>query len=159
MVDIKRKKLIIWASITIVVLLVSAGAFFGYKYITENDNESVEIPQAQTVEEITRIESTNQKFNNLLEIANSKDVEVKLVASYEFAKSTENNTSSRLDAYRLCIQSAQELSDIPKEDTCYQEATALANTLPESNRAPWLKYLDEVKSGNVTDDGTDDGSQ
>jgi hypothetical protein len=159
MVDIKRKKLIIWSSIIVVVLLVSVGGFFGYKYISDNDSDSIEIPNAQSTEEIAKEVEKRQSFNSLAEIATSNDANAKLEASYAFAKNIENNQISRLDAYRLCMQSAQELSDLTKADICYQEAIVLANSLVEVRKTYWLKYLEEVKTGNITEDSTDDGSQ
>lgn len=159
MVLLRSKKLLLFSG---VVLLFLMGIAVYFLVVKDNRADEPSLQStAKSAEEIASLTATSKRFESLAEVANSSDSAVKLQASQEFARSSDNNTTSRLDAYRLCIQVAKEVKDISSQEACFSEALTLAQTLQiEADKTFWVEYINEVNSGIVNSgDEADDDNQ
>lgn len=161
MVLLHSKKLLLLSGTSLIILLAT-GVYF---LVISNDNNGDSEVSIESVvkseEEIASLSARNERFESLAEISNSSDSGAKLQASLEFARSADNNTTSRLDAYRLCIQVGKELNDAVNQEACFAEALILAETLQkEADKTFWIDYINDVNSGVINkSDEADDGNQ
>jgi uncharacterized membrane protein len=157
----KQKTIWVITGVAILVIIVSLG-YLGYKFFTKNDYKSDDniTAQIQTKQQIEADNTAAAKFDEIAQTINDEDKQKTLDLAYEYASDTLNDYLTRLDAYRICIQMAQGLSDTAKKDTCYQDAKKFAETLTvQTAKDDWLKYLDETYNGSVQSDAGDDQSQ
>ena len=127
-------------------------------YVFYRSNDSVVDQQIE--EEVKKAEV----FDDLNKSLNAPAEEVpeadKLAAAMLFAETETNEVKARIDSYRVCIQIAQDLSDVSKKDNCYQSALLLTDNLQsEDDRNQWQKYLEEVYSGEISEERFDDEVQ
>lgn len=155
MVKIERKQLIIIMSLVLVIVLICVGGFLGFKYLSRDDKSND--PPPQTREEIAVEESKTERLDNLAYVTNGNDVTAKLSTSMAFARDSSNSVKPRLDAYRICIQSAIELNDEANQSICFSEGIALTESLTiEEEKRAWQKDLTDINNGTpITEEETD----
>lgn len=160
---VMKKQKIIWVIAGVVILaVITVLAYLGYGYFTKSDNKSSNdvVAEPQTEQQIVSDNTAAAQFDKIGETINSEDKQKTLDLAVKYAENTSYDYLTRLDAYRICIQMADSLSDSAKKDMCYQEAKKLAESLTvQTAKDDWLKYLEETYNGSEQSDAGDDQSQ
>jgi len=145
------------------ILFGLAVVYFSYKYFTRDDSKydanTVVVP-VQTKEEIANRVNRSGQFRAIIQASNQGDDQKVIDLSYVFAKDTANNSISRLDAYKSCIVSSQNLVNSDMKSRCYEEGKKLANiNADETIKSVWLANLDHAFNGTEPEISSDDGPQ
>ncbi len=102
----------------------------------------------QSAEQITTLQQSYSNFNQVVAAANNTDYPKTVALSYAYATNTANDTETRLDSFRVCLQAAILAKDTIKKDDCYQQGKALANTVVnQADKDSWLKMFEATYNG------------
>jgi ABC-type lipoprotein release transport system permease subunit len=147
MIKTISKKQIIGLCIA-VALVVTVLLLVNLLQKNSNNQSTDSEPRLQTEQEIAEEVARSERFDEFLDIVNGTDPKAKIEKSREFAQDSRNGMKSRLDSYRVCMQTANELADDVNKSSCFTEARVLLEQLSEEqDRSYWNSYLESVNQG------------
>jgi len=164
LIDVVKKHVKIITLVLFMALFTSAVVVFSYKYFSQDGNDTSNdavVAPVQTQEEISDRVTRSDQFRAIIVAVNSGDNQKALDLSSVFAEDTANDSIPRLDAYRVCILSAQNLANSDMKLKCYEDAKTLTNSeSDETIKSSWLSTLEHAFNGTEPETTSgDDGPQ
>lgn len=150
----KNQMVIIGVVLTLGILTTVTAIYM--KRAPNQKSTPTEYVYAPTEEEIRADNDKTAKFNDLTAVANGNDSTLKISESLQYARDGSNDIKARLDAYRLCLQTAIELGDTTSKESCYNESSKLTEELTlEDERVQWKNYLENIYNGRDSKSGAE----
>lgn len=150
--------------LVLVFVVIAGGVMAGAIFYLRELNSTNTVEEVPISSEFTKNETPDfqRDFDEIQAKYSEGNFEASLSEASLYAVDASNDKVSRLNMYMICMQSANNLGQTDKLESCYNQAMELAKTLPDANGvAQWQAILTSSKNKNGTDsmEATNEGPQ